>query len=88
MIIPDSLIEQGISLNDKYLDLRGLSQYASLGISTIRDYVKRAGLPAYKLGGKILIRKSEFDKWMRDYRLHKDNDINDLVDSVMKDLKG
>jgi excisionase family DNA binding protein len=72
---------------DKYLDLKGLSQYASLGASTIRQYIKQDALPAYKVGGKVLIRRSEFDGWMQGHRVRTGQDISAIVDSVIADLK-
>ena len=53
---------------DRYLDLKGLATYSSLGVGTIRDYLKQ-GLPAFKIKGKVLIRKSEFDEWIEGFRL-------------------
>ena len=65
MILPDNIIEPAtISLKDQYFDLRGLSAYSALGVGTIRDYLKSGGLPCFKLRGKILIKRSEFDAWI------------------------
>ncbi len=51
---------------DPYLSLKGLAGYASLSRRTLQDLVNdlRDPLPSYRVGGKILIRKSDFDRWM------------------------
>lgn len=88
MVIPDEIAETGIIMKDRLFDLRGLSAYSTLGVSTLRDHIRRDGLPCFKVSGKILVKLSEFNKWLEHYRLHGGEDINSLVDSVMKDLKG
>ncbi len=51
---------------DPYLSLKGLAGYASLSRRTLQDLINapRDPLPSYRVGGKILIRKSDFDRWM------------------------
>ncbi len=88
MIIPDNIIEPAISLKDGYFDLKGLEVYSALKVPTLRDYIKSGDLPCFKLKGKILIRKSEFDTWLEGYRLNKKQDLNHLVDSVIGDMTG
>jgi len=88
MIIPDNIIESAISLKDQYFDLRGLSAYSALGVGTLRDHIKSGNLPAFKVKGKILIRRSEFDIWLEDYRVNRTKQINDIVDDVMSSLGG
>ncbi len=88
MIIPDDIADKVIGLHDQYFDLRGLSAYSSLGVSTLRDYIRLGALPVYKIKGKILIRKSEFDSWMNNYRLkYTKQDLDKIVDDVLTDLK-
>jgi len=87
MIIPDDIAETAISLKDQYFDLRGLSLYSALGVGTLRDYLKSESLPHYKLRGKILVRRSEFDLWMQNFKINKKKDINNIVDDVIASLK-
>ena len=72
---------------DRLLDLRGLSEYSSLGIPTLRDYLRSAGLPCFKVKGKILIRRSEFDAWLEKYRVNRKQDLNHIVDDIMATIK-
>jgi excisionase family DNA binding protein len=70
----------------KYFDLRTLATYSGMGISTLRSHIRTGGLPAYKAGGKILVKRDDFDSWMESHRLNTDLDLNSLVDEVMQDL--
>jgi hypothetical protein len=88
MIIPDNTTEPAINLKDQYFDLRGLEAYSALKVPTLRDYIKSGDLPCFKVKGKILIRKSEFDIWIEDYRVNRTRQINDIADDVMSSLKG
>ena len=88
MLIPDDIAESEVTLKDRMFDLKGLSVYSTLGVSTLREHIRKDSLPCFKIGGKILIKLSEFNQWLEHYRLHKDRDISDLVDSVVKGIKG
>ena len=44
-------------------------------------------LPAYKIRGKVLVKKSEFEKWIDRHRMDKKKDINGIVDEVVGSLK-
>ena len=87
MQIPDNIIETAISLKDQYFDLKGLSVYSAVSVGSLRDYVK-TGLPHFKLKGKILIKRSEFDAWLERYRVNKKKDLAGLVDEIVSSLKG
>jgi hypothetical protein len=52
---------------DPYLSLRALAGYCGLSIRTLRQYLDLPpadALPCYRVGGKILVKRSEFDAWM------------------------
>ncbi len=87
MILPDQILETGIALKDEYFDLSGLSLYCKLGVSTLRNHIRKDGLPCFKLGGKILVRRGEFDKWVSGYRLNKNQEISRVVDEAISSLK-
>ena len=59
MILPEQIIE--ISLKDQYFDLKGLSIYSALAVPTLRDHIRVGCLPYFKVKGKILVKKSDFD---------------------------
>ena len=88
MIIPDNIVEPAISLKDQYFDLKGLEAYSALKVPTLRDYIKSGDLPCFKLKGKILVRRSEFDAWIEKHRLNNKRDIGNMVDEIIISLKG
>ena len=87
MILPDNIAEITITLQDGYFDLKGLAGYSTLAVPTLRDYIRSGKLPAYKVKGKVLVKKSEFEKWMDNHRMDKKKDINGIVDEVVGSLK-
>ena len=72
-----------MALKDQYFDLQGLSAYSSLSVSTLRDHIKVDALPCYQLKGKILVRRSEFDEWMKHFIRAKTTDINKIADDII-----
>ena len=77
-----------LSDTDRLLDLKGLSEHSSLGVPTLRDYLRSGGLPHFKLKGKIIVRLSEFDQWLESFRVDTKQKLSNLVDDVLADLKG
>ena len=71
----------------EYLDLRGLSTYASLGIPTLREYLSEGNLPYYRLRGKILIRRSDFDAWLEQFKVDESDNLDALVEDVVSSLR-
>ena len=55
---------------DPFLSLRALATYSGLSVRTLRDCITDPlrALPCYRVGAKILVRRSEFDGWMRQHR--------------------
>jgi hypothetical protein len=86
MIIPEAIVEPAISLKDQFFDLRGLSVYSSLGVGTLRDHIKSGELVAYKVKGKILIKKSHFDVFIEGFKIKQS--LGNIVDEIMDSLKG
>jgi hypothetical protein len=73
--------------DDRFFDLKGLSGYASLAVPTLRDHLRApGGLPHFKVKGKILVKKSEFDSWL-EAKFRARNDLDVIVDGVLESLK-
>lgn len=79
------MLEITVALKDKYMDLKGLSIYSALAVPTLRDYLREGRIPYFKIKGKILIKQSEFDKWMENHRVKRD--LEKLADEAMAGLK-
>lgn len=72
----------------EWLDLKALTQYASVSERTIREWVHRAAdpLPAVRVGA-ILVRRAEFDRWLESHRLDPIN-LGCIVEEMVSDLVG
>jgi excisionase family DNA binding protein len=55
---------------DPYLSLRALAGYSGLSVRKLRQLLElppAEALPCYRVGGKILVRRSAFDAWIAQY---------------------
>src|SRR5262245_10587025 len=75
------------AVTDPYLSLRALSTYASLSVRTLRTLLDHPmnPLPHYRPGGKILVRRGEFDAWMAGFRHAGVLDVDAIVREVLTD---
>lgn len=75
--------------DDRYLRLSDLAAYSTLSIRTIRRYLAHAThpLPVHRIGGRVLVRKSEFDRWLCE---HDDQAVDMTEDArrVAESLRG
>jgi excisionase family DNA binding protein len=72
----------------EWLDLKALRQYACVSERTIRDWIHRPvdPLPAVRVGSKILVRRSEFDRWLETHQV-KHIDVGCIVDELVAGVK-
>lgn len=76
-------------MKPRYYTLKQLARYSSLSTNTLRQYIKDEGLPHFRMKNRILVRIDEFDQWMERYRRKittREEELNRIVDEVMKDL--
>ena len=73
---------------DPYLSLAGLAGYCGLSVRKLRAHLADVmhPLPCYRVGGKILVRRSEFDVWIAAYRHRGRADVDRLVDEVIREV--
>jgi helix-turn-helix protein len=73
---------------DPFLGLQALATYSGLSRRKLRDYLIDPAhpLPCYRVGGKILVRRSEFDTWIARHREVGCGDVDRLVADALKDL--
>jgi hypothetical protein len=60
------------TLLDPYLGLKALSLYSGLSVRKLRQLIDRDAadaLPAYRVDGRVLVRRSEFDDYIAKYRV-------------------
>jgi len=73
---------------DPFLSLQALATYSSLSRRKLRDYLTDPihPLPCYRIGGKILVRRSEYDAWAVSYRQVGQADVDRVVSEVLRGL--
>jgi excisionase family DNA binding protein len=79
-----------LTIDRGWLSLRELTEYASVSERTLRQWLHRStdALPAVRVDGKILVRKSEFDAWLERHRIQPDApiDVDGIVNAVLRDM--
>lgn len=73
-----------------YLDLQALAVYSCCSVRWLRDRLvdRLRPLPHYRIGGKILVKREEFDVWLSVSRVVSPADrLDDIVDSVMAQVR-
>jgi hypothetical protein len=89
---PRLVVLEGIELTtplDPYLTLCALARYGSCSVRWLRDRLTdtQHPLPCFRLpGGKILVRRSDFDGWLTRYRAIGRPDVQRVVDDVLGSL--
>ena len=78
-----------LTYSDRYFSLKALARYSGLSLRTLRNHLKHRSrpLPCYRVGGRILVRQSEFDLWVLQFRVQQDGDLDGLVDAVLEGLR-
>jgi hypothetical protein len=72
------------------MDLKALTCYADVSERTLRDWIHRPTdpLPASQVEGKILVKRSTFDRWMEMHPVKPADsiDVQGLVGDVLAEL--
>ena len=73
---------------DPFLSLKALAGYSSISCRKLRDFLEQPQhpLPCYRVCGKILVRRSEFDAWITTYRHQGRRDVDTIVSDVLRTL--
>lgn len=63
----DRKVRDGSRASYEWMDLNALTQYAALSERTLRTFIhsQSDALPAVRIKGKLLVRKSTFDNWLQ-----------------------
>ena len=72
-----------------FLDLKTLAAYSSCSVRWLRDRLvdQMHPLPHYRVGGKLLVKRDEFDSWMEAQRVaHPSGQLTDIVESVLAQI--
>jgi hypothetical protein len=73
--------------DDYFLDLKTLSIKSCLSVRTLRNLLANPErpLPAFHVGGKLLVRWEEFCEWMENFR-RKPRQIEDRFNNIVEEL--
>jgi len=73
----------------EWLDLKALTAYACVSERTLREWIHRDTnpLPASRVGTKLLVRRSSFDRWLEAHRLTT-VDVGCIVNEIMAGVAG
>jgi hypothetical protein len=75
---------------DPYLSLRALAGYSGCSVRWLRDRLAdpQRPLPCFRLpGGKVLVRRSDFDTWIARFRQVGRADVQRVVAEVLEGLR-
>jgi len=69
---------------DRYLDKKAAASYTSLSTRNLETRLPE--IPHFRVGQKILFRKSELDRWMETYREGGTQNLDQLADEAIASL--
>ena len=69
---------------DRYMDKRETAEYTSLSTRTLEGRLDE--IPHFRVGKKILFKKSELDRWMETYREGGTQNLDQLADEAIASL--
>ncbi len=72
-----------------FLSLRALASYSGLSLRRLRDLLRDPlhPLPHYRIGGKILVKRDEYDAWAHRYRQVGDAQVEAAVEDFLRRLR-
>ena len=77
-------------IGTEWLDLKQVTQYAAVSERTVRAWIHASvdALPAVRVGGKLLVRRSELDAWLGSHRVRPLDaiDFDGIVREVLQGL--
>lgn len=78
-----------LQIDREWLGIRELTKYASVSERTLREWMHRQNdaLPAVRVEGKILVRRSQFDAWLERHRITPNVpvDVDAIVNGLLRD---
>ena len=76
----------GSRMQPEWLSLRGLGEYAQVSERTLRSWIHAGvdSLPAVKIGGKVLVRREEFDSWLERHKITPLESVQ--VDGIVREV--
>jgi excisionase family DNA binding protein len=79
------VLRHTVEIEAGYLSKKQASLYLSLSVRSIEKRLSE--IPHFRVGNKILFKKSQLDTWMDSHR-EPNIDISKLADDIVKDILG
>ncbi|GJM17630.1 MAG: hypothetical protein DHS20C13_29570 [Thermodesulfobacteriota bacterium] len=57
-------------LRPKLINLRQLSIYSNIPLSTLRRWASERRFPLYKISSRVMVQIDEFDNWLEEYKIN------------------
>ena len=73
-------------MTSEWLGLRHLAEYSDTSERTLRGWIHLGvdPLPAFRIGGKILVGRRDFDSWLRRHRIIPAESVD--VNAIVKEI--
>lgn len=73
---------------DPYFSIKPLAGYSSLGERFLRGFLTAPDhpLPHFRVGGRVLVRRSDFDRWIEVFRHSTDKDAETIAERILANL--
>ncbi len=71
---------------DRYMDKQEAAKYTSLCVRNLEARLPE--IPHFRVGNKILFKKSELDRWMETFRESGTRNLDRIADEAIESLKG
>jgi len=77
-----------VVVDDAYFPIKRLTVYSGLSERTLRTYLSHPvyPLPAYKIGGRVLVRRSDYDSWAARFRCVAPSAVDAIVSDMIRGL--
>ncbi len=69
---------------DRYMDKRAAAEYTSLSVRNLESRLSE--IPHFKIGQKILFKKSELDRWLERFREGGTQNLDRIADEAIESL--
>jgi excisionase family DNA binding protein len=78
--------QSGTQIGTEWFGLRQVTQYANISERTVRAWIHSPTdpLPAVRVAGKILVRRSELDAWLGRHRVKSLETVD--LDGIVRDV--
>ena len=75
-----------VRMTPEWLGLRHLAEYSDTSERTLRGWINSPvdPLPAVRIGGKILVRRADFDTWLQRHKI--EPLATDDVDAIVREV--